>query len=199
MNNQNNSKDNLLKSAITLFSQKGFENTGISELVQMAGVTKPTLYYFFQSKEGIYKEILKQYYGRFNTILKEKSVYIPNTKEYKKDVYPILLKIVKLYFEFAENNKEFYMMILSLSFAPPTAQSTIMIKPYNIEQFEIITKLFKDISKVHGNLKDKESQNACHFVAMINANIAFWYQNNGEINESKAEMIVHHFMHGMFV
>jgi AcrR family transcriptional regulator len=199
MNNQNNSKDKLLKCAVTLFSEKGYENTGISELVQMAGVTKPTLYYFFQSKEGIYQEILKQYYGRFNTILAEKSVYIPNTKEYDKDVYPILLKIVKAYFDFAQNNKEFYMMILSLSFSPPTAQSTIITKPYNIEQYKIITNLFKDISKVHGNLKDKESLNACHFVAMINANIAFWYQHNGQIDSNKAETIVHHFMHGIFV
>lgn len=199
MNNNNNSKEILLKSAVTLFSEKGYENTGISELVQMAGVTKPTLYYFFQSKEGIYKEILKQYYGRFNTILAEKSVYVPNTKEYKKDVHPVLLKIVKLYFDFAKNNKEFYMMMLSLSFSPPIAESTIMIKPYNIEQYKIITRLFKDISKAHGNLKDKELQNSCHFIAMINANISFWYQGHGEIDDKEAEIIVHHFMHGMFV
>jgi len=198
MKNKVNSKEELLECALSLFSDKGYESAGINEIVQMAGVTKPTLYYFFQSKEGIFKEILKQYYERFNTILAKESEYSLNTESYHDDVYPVLLRIANAYFAFACENKKFYMLVLSLAFAPPTAQSAIMIEPYNIAQYKIIIQTFRDIAKAHGNLIGKEQQCAYHFVALLNANIGFWYHGYGDINDEKARLIVHQFMHGIF-
>jgi len=196
--NKMNSKETLLECALTLFSEKGYESAGINEIVQAAGVTKPTLYYFFQSKEGIFQEILKKYYEQFNTILANESVYFPNAESYENDVLPTLLRIANAYFTFAGENEKFYMMVLSLAFAPPTAQTTILIKPYNIAQYKIITQCFERIAEVHANIKGKERLFACHFVAMLNANIGFWHHGFEEIDEQKARIIVKHFMHGIF-
>lgn len=193
-----NSKEELLECALSLFAEKGYESAGINEIVQMAGVTKPTLYYFFQSKEGIFQEILKQYYERLNTILAKESVYSPNAKAYHNDVYPVLLRITNAYFTFARENKKFYMLVLSLAFAPPTAQSSVMIEPYNISQYKIIIECFDKIAEIHSNLKGKEQQSAYHLVAMINANIGFWNHGYGEIDRQKAELVVSQFMHGIF-
>ncbi len=51
-------RDRLLDAAIARFSTRGYAATSIREIVQAAGVTKPALYYHFQSKEGIYRAIL---------------------------------------------------------------------------------------------------------------------------------------------
>ena len=48
----------LLDAAIVRFATQGYAATSIREIVEAAGVTKPALYYHFQSKEGIYRAIL---------------------------------------------------------------------------------------------------------------------------------------------
>jgi TetR/AcrR family transcriptional regulator len=44
----------LMTSAIALFARKGYTATTVREIVEAAGVTKPALYYYFGSKEGIF-------------------------------------------------------------------------------------------------------------------------------------------------
>src|SRR5512140_612808 len=49
-----------MDSAILLFTNRGYSATSVREIVEMAGVTKPALYYHFESKEGIYLAILEE-------------------------------------------------------------------------------------------------------------------------------------------
>lgn len=49
----------LMDAAILLFTTRGYAATSVREIVEMAGVTKPALYYHFQSKEGIYLAIIE--------------------------------------------------------------------------------------------------------------------------------------------
>lgn len=50
----------LMDAAILLFTNRGYAATSVREIVEMAGVTKPALYYHFESKEGIYLAILEE-------------------------------------------------------------------------------------------------------------------------------------------
>ncbi len=198
MGNNANSKDTILQCALQLFGERGYEAVGITEITQSAGITKPTLYYFFQSKEGVFRAILEKYYERFNDLLQLSCSYLPHPELYEEDIFPVLQKLVKMYFSFARDNTTFYLMLLSLSFAPPAAKTTILAKPYFVRQYEIVTALFHDFSRIHTNLKGKELECAYHFIALINANIGFWYQGIGALNEERAERIVRQFMHGIF-
>lgn len=47
-------KSRMLDEAIVLFATKGYAATSVRELVAATGVTKPTLYYHFGSKEGVF-------------------------------------------------------------------------------------------------------------------------------------------------
>jgi TetR/AcrR family transcriptional regulator len=47
-------RDRLLHAAMELFASRGYAATSIREIVEAAGVTKPVLYYHFQSKEGLF-------------------------------------------------------------------------------------------------------------------------------------------------
>ncbi len=53
-----NVRDKLLASATGLFNRRGYAATTVREIVEATGVTKPVLYYYFGSKEGIYLEIM---------------------------------------------------------------------------------------------------------------------------------------------
>ncbi len=48
----------LARVAARLFADRGFEATSVREIVEAAGVAKPTLYYHFQSKEGLASALL---------------------------------------------------------------------------------------------------------------------------------------------
>ncbi len=44
--------------AARLFAQNGYDATSVREIVEAAGVAKPTLYYYFRSKEGLAHALL---------------------------------------------------------------------------------------------------------------------------------------------
>jgi TetR/AcrR family transcriptional regulator len=46
----------MIKEATSLFAGKGYGSTSVREVVEAAGVTKPTLYYHFGSKEKLFVE-----------------------------------------------------------------------------------------------------------------------------------------------
>lgn len=198
MKNSSNSRDQILESALKLFSEKGYDAVSVNEIVQMAGVTKPTLYYFFQSKEGVFKAILEEKYDLLNERLADVAVYEPHIDSYFKDVYPVLLDIIQVYFDFVKTNETFYLMILSFMFAPPTSQTSVMVKEHNEQQYGIIKNLFKDIASIHKNIFGKEYQCAISFIAFINSCIALWYHGDYELDNKNANSILHQFMHGVF-
>jgi AcrR family transcriptional regulator len=58
------SHDRILKKALELFSEKGYDATSVREICEAAGITKPTLYHFYGSKEGVYRAIVDGAIGR---------------------------------------------------------------------------------------------------------------------------------------
>lgn len=61
-------RERLLAAALTLFNEKGYAAASVREIVQAAGVTKPVLYYYFGSKEGIYLKLMEGSYGSFEAL-----------------------------------------------------------------------------------------------------------------------------------
>lgn len=57
---EKNSASRILDTALQLFGEKGYEATSIREICERAGITRPTLYYFFESKEGLYRAIVAE-------------------------------------------------------------------------------------------------------------------------------------------
>lgn len=59
------SHDRILNSARELFSERGYDATSVREICEAAGITKPTLYHFYGSKEGVYRTIVEGALERF--------------------------------------------------------------------------------------------------------------------------------------
>ena len=50
----------LLNAAVRVFDRKGYVGASVREVAELAGVTKPALYYHFGSKEGVLRAVLDQ-------------------------------------------------------------------------------------------------------------------------------------------
>ncbi|WP_246559410.1 TetR/AcrR family transcriptional regulator [Citrifermentans pelophilum] len=58
-------RERLLAEGLRLFTSKGYAGTTVREIVEAAGVTKPVLYYYFNSKEGLYLSLMESSYAVF--------------------------------------------------------------------------------------------------------------------------------------
>jgi TetR/AcrR family transcriptional regulator len=63
------SNDRILQKALELFSERGYDATSVREICEAAGITKPTLYHFYGSKEGVYRAIVDGALERFTADL----------------------------------------------------------------------------------------------------------------------------------
>ena len=93
-------KQVLLDRAMELFSQRGYDAVGVREVVEAAGVTKPTLYHYFECKRGLLDALLR----REGAPMLEQ---IQRAADYQHDLVLTLENIARAYFRFAQENKVF--------------------------------------------------------------------------------------------
>ena len=48
-------REKILNCALELFHARGYDAVGVQEIAETAGVTKPTLYYYFRNKRGLWR------------------------------------------------------------------------------------------------------------------------------------------------
>lgn len=58
-------RDHLVEVATELFNQFGYHASGIDQIIEQAGIAKTTLYRYFNSKEELIVEVLKQIDEKF--------------------------------------------------------------------------------------------------------------------------------------
>lgn len=61
-------REAVLKEAASLFAARGYDAVSVREIVEGAGVTKPALYYYFDSKEGVARTLLKEFFETADAI-----------------------------------------------------------------------------------------------------------------------------------
>lgn len=81
----------LVTAARKLFAQKGFERATIDEIVSMAGCSKGAFYYYFDSKEGLFLEIMDR------RVIAQQSV-MEQALEMEKDLSENVSNILRLFF-----------------------------------------------------------------------------------------------------
>jgi len=106
------SNDRILMKALGLFADKGYDATSVREICEAAGVTKPTLYHFYGSKEGVYRAIVEGALDRFRADLVRAL----------SDQGPLrdrLVQTAQAYFDSATKDPELARFILALIHNPP--------------------------------------------------------------------------------
>jgi len=119
-----NARQRLLETATALFAEKGYAGTSVREIVGQAGVSKPVLYYYFKSKEGLFYAILEWAADVQQSVLNE----IFKTGDSALDRLTFLYRRV---YEGIRQYKSLYIMIHEIIFGPPQG-----IPPYDFARYQ---------------------------------------------------------------
>ncbi|MBK3331722.1 TetR/AcrR family transcriptional regulator [Persephonella atlantica] len=128
-------RERLIKSAIKVFSEKGFFNAKVSDIVRDAGLAQGTFYLYFRSKEEIFLEIVQMIAGQIFGIIEKYSVYEDRPSriiklfgreifkvlyEYREIAYIFFFQVIcageefqKIYFNVSQKIRDFYLKKLS--------------------------------------------------------------------------------------
>ncbi len=181
----------LLDRALDLFSRRGYDAVGVREVVEAVGVTKPTLYHYFDSKRGLLDALLQREGGYMLEQLLRAAAY-------QGDLVLTLENIVRVYFDLARTHTVFYRMQLAMYFAPPESEANQAIRPFSREQSDILEGVFVQASEDHGNLRGRHQRTAAAFLGQINVMIGLYLNDSLDLTNEVVYLTVHQFMHGIF-
>ncbi len=68
-NSDKKTKQNILETAARLFSERGFENVNIEDIVREVGVTRGAFYHYFKSREELIAGVLNKTYNENNPFI----------------------------------------------------------------------------------------------------------------------------------
>lgn len=184
-------RERLLDCALELFSQRGYDGVGVREVVEAAGVTKPTLYHYFDSKRGLLDDLLQREVGRLLSDVLRAAVY-------HGDLVLTLESITRAYFSFAQQHSACYRMHLGMYFSPPESEANQAIRPYAAQQHEILEEVFIQAAEDHGNLRGRHTRYAAGLLGTINAMIGLYLNDKLALTDELVYQTVHQFMYGVF-
>ena len=88
-------KNNIIKIAANLFSQKSFHDVTMDEIAEKVGVAKGTIYLYFSSKDNLYLEILEHTFGSIEALLEKEVNTASLAPEKLKKVLAIIIKFYR--------------------------------------------------------------------------------------------------------
>jgi AcrR family transcriptional regulator len=130
-----NTRDRLLETATALFAEKGYAGTSVREIVDRAGVSKPVLYYYFKSKEGLFYAILEWAAGVQQEILDE----IFSTSGTVLDRFIFFYRRIS---EGVQQYQNLYKMIHGLMYGPPQGAPEYDFPKYQRHMFDAVKQIY---------------------------------------------------------
>jgi AcrR family transcriptional regulator len=130
-------RQRLLSCATQLFTRKGYTATTVREIVAAAGVTKPVLYYYFGNKEGIYLELIRGAFAKFDALL-------DSSRGQPGSVTETLLRLSDQIFSLFMENIEVARLMYSIYYGPPQGAPFFDFDTYHLKFQDAIRRLVKE-------------------------------------------------------
>ena len=131
---ESGTREKLLETASHLFAEKGYASTSVREIVARAGVSKPVLYYHFQSKEGLYYAILE-----WGAQVQKK--IIDDVFEVSGTVQDRITFLYRRIYEEIQEHQGLYTMIHGLIYGPPQGAPEYDFPNYHRQMFEAVRRI----------------------------------------------------------
>src|SRR5580765_3976314 len=107
------SAERILTTALDLFAVKGYDATAVREICEAAGITKPTLYHFYGSKDGVLHALISSGFQRFRHLVDEAVA--------KPGPFRDRMKMVaRSLFESARTQPRYWRFMHGIVWAPPS-------------------------------------------------------------------------------
>jgi AcrR family transcriptional regulator len=109
--------------AARLFAQRGYDATSVREIVEAAGVAKPTLYYYFRSKEGLAQALLTVPLSNLVGTLRQIVTAVD-------DPVRCLEEVIDAQYNFCRDDPDRGRFIYALLFGPHGAEVASELEPF---------------------------------------------------------------------
>jgi AcrR family transcriptional regulator len=109
---QATSAERILSTALDLFAIKGYDATAVREICEAACITKPTLYHFFGSKDGVFQALVRNGFLQFRPLV-DAALATPGSLRQRVKV------LTRSVFESATQKPVFWRFMHSVIWAPP--------------------------------------------------------------------------------
>jgi len=134
-NNEPGVRHALLRAGINLFAEKGYAGSSVREIVSLAGVTKPVLYYYFQSKEGLFQAIL-------DSAAEEQEVILEEALEKPGTALERIAHLYRRIYQGLMENLQLFKLINHLFFGPPQGAPRYDIERFHRRMVEVIKEIY---------------------------------------------------------
>ena len=186
----------IMNTAISLFSTRGYDAVGVQEIVEQAGVTKPTLYYYFGSKQGLLQKIVDT-----NSVILEQMLW--DAVKAPGDVPFALKRVARAYFDFANEHWEFYRFMVGQLHAGHETEGFKTVFPVISRCYQFLVKLFDDSADVLGNMNGRQAQFAISFMGTLDSHMVMFMlhpdeKEHAHVTDEKVHEIVRQFLYGIF-
>jgi AcrR family transcriptional regulator len=105
-------REAVLESAIAAFARKGYAGTSVQDILRATGLSKPTLYYYFENKAGLFRAILDFAYDESFCLMRELVARVGDCDQR-------LVAVATAIFQFAERHQNLTRLVFATVFAAP--------------------------------------------------------------------------------
>lgn len=182
MVDEHGSRDRILEAAKRLFGQKGFAATSVREVVEAAGISKPTLYYYFENKEDLYRECI-------HTTLSGLGELVDAAVQGSGTVRERLIAFYDAYVRGGLEDPTAVRLLLSAT-AAPEGQPDLPILATLRRELDRLTEVFAQ-GEASGELRPTDRLTAVHMLSGAADMLLFaGIEENAEIPDDFAERLV---------
>ena len=111
------SKDKILKAALRVFLEKGYDAASINDVVKESGFTKGGIYHYFENKDKLFIETINYLFDEFEKWENEIFSEIMDIKKVLELYFGLIAEVTNFVKEVAETNKldefNFYFLMLT--------------------------------------------------------------------------------------
>ncbi|MCC8104831.1 MAG: TetR/AcrR family transcriptional regulator [Clostridiales bacterium] len=189
----------LLQCANELFYEKGYDAVGVQEIVARAGLTKPTLYYYFGSKKGLLEALVAERFERLRGMYRDL-----DTRSLRNDlrIEEALHWLADIFCGFFEQDRHFYMLMMALFYSARGNEAYQTIQPYIVEFYDMVVRIFDRAAGQLGNMNGRQRQFAIGFVGTISSYFLLHYEHDPaeqeNVDRQQISALVNQFMYGIF-
>ena len=136
-NKKENIKDHIVSTATRIFSKFGFRKTTVDDIAQMLVKGKSSIYYYFKSKEDIFKEVIEREAGILRSEIYEKVLETEDNPKDKLRNYVLMrMKFLKELVNLNEALRNDYLR--NLEFVERMRQQ------YDREEHEVLQEILRE-------------------------------------------------------
>jgi TetR/AcrR family transcriptional regulator len=186
-----NTRETIEQKALTLFVRKGYEGTGVQEVVDESGITKPTLYHYFGSKQGLLKAIV-------DPLFRDLAGAVEAAAAYEHDLQLNMQRVIAAYFACAVEQPLFFRLMLAMIHAPAESEAKAVARPHLERQYRILEDLFTMAAEDHGNMRGRRRAFAASFLGIIHTYAALYLEGDIRLDDRLLHEALRQFSHGIY-